>query len=202
MGQFRDDQYLGVEEYKRQMWFKQTTAQAVEAGLLDKAQELEEYIRVSYVITAADGIFRKVSEYEAAVERLQAEICMYNQPHMQNPLPPPPEPVPLNQFPLYLQAAAAGTGPYGPHSAPAQAYPSNQVDADDEHEPRRSRKSKKDRKGKSKAKEGPFYDIYCAISPSIQQQKNGTCDIAIFNALTSFSLMAISLILENSVSGA
>ena len=33
-------------------------------------------------------------------------------------------------------------------------------DADDKREPRRSRESKKDRKGKSKAKEGPFYDIY------------------------------------------
>ena len=86
----------GIEEYKRQMRFEQTTAQAVEAGLLDKAQALEEYVRVSSVITAADGIFRKVAEYEAAVECLQAEICMYNQPHMQNPLPPPPEPVTLD----------------------------------------------------------------------------------------------------------
>lgn len=149
-----------VEEYKRQMRFAQTTAQAIEDGLLHKAQALED----------------KVAEYEAAVERLQAEIRMYNQPHMRNPLPPPPEPVPLDRFPPFLQAAAAGPGPYyhnGPHSAPAQAYPSNEVEADDEREPRRSRESKKDRKGKSKAKEGPFYDIYRAISPSIQQQKNG-----------------------------
>ena len=165
-----------VEEYKRQMRFEQTTAQAIEAGLLNKAQALEEYVQVSYVVTAADGIFRKVEEYEVAVERLQAEIRMYNQPRTRNPLPPPPEPVPIDRFPPYLQAAAAGTGPYylnGPHSAPAQAYPSNEVDADDEREPRRSRESKKDRKGKSKTKEGPFYDIYRAISPSIQQQKNG-----------------------------
>ena len=65
-------------------------------------------------------------------------------------------------------------GPYhlnGPRSAPVQAYPSNEVDADDEREPRQSHESKKDRKWKSKAKEGPFYDIYHVISPSIQQQK-------------------------------
>jgi hypothetical protein len=101
---------------------------------------------------------------------------MYNQPHTRNPLPPPPEPVPLDRFPPFLQAAAAGPGPYyhnGPNSAPVQAYPPNELDADDEREPRRSRESKKDRKGKGKAKEGPFYDIYRAISPSIQQQKNG-----------------------------
>ena len=33
-----------VEEYKRQMRFEQTTAQAIEAGLLNKAQALEEYV--------------------------------------------------------------------------------------------------------------------------------------------------------------
>lgn len=166
----------GVEEYKRQMRFEQSTAQAVEAGLLNEADALKEYVRVSYVVTAADEFFRKVAEYEAEVERLQAEIRMYNQPHTRNPLPPPPEPVPLDRFPPFLQAAAAGPGPYylnGPNSAPAQVYPSNEVDADDEREPRRSREHKKDRKGKGKAKEGPFYDIYRAISPSIQQQKNG-----------------------------
>ena len=158
-----------VEEYKRQMRFEQTTAQAIEAGLLNKAQILEEYVRVSYVVTAADVICRKVEEYEAAVERLQAEIRMYNQPHTRNPLPPPPEPVPLDRFLPYLQAEAAGMGPYylnGSRPAPAQAYPSNEDDADDEREPRRSRESKKDRRGKSKAKAGPFYDIYRAISPS------------------------------------
>ena len=48
------------------------------------------------MITAADGIFRKVAEYEAAVECLQVEIHMYNQPHTRNPLPPPPEPVLLD----------------------------------------------------------------------------------------------------------
>ena len=131
MGQFRHNQYLegghwGIQEANAiQVW-------------------------VSSVITAADGIFRKVAEYEAAVERLQVEIHMYNQPHMRNPLPPPPEPVLLDWFPLYLQAAAAGTGPYhlnGLRSAPVQAYPSNEVDADDEPEPRRSCESKKDRKG-------------------------------------------------------
>jgi tellurite resistance protein len=48
-----------VAEYKRQMRFEQTTAQAVESGLLNKAQVLEEYVRVSYVVTAADGILGK-----------------------------------------------------------------------------------------------------------------------------------------------
>jgi len=138
----------GVEEYKRQVRFEQTTAQAVEAGLLNKAQALEEYVRVSYVVT-------KVAEYEAEVERLQSEIRMHNQPRTRNPLPPPPELVPLDRFPPFLQAAAAGPGPYylnGPNSAPALAFPSHEVDADDEREPRRSRESKKDRKGKGKAK--------------------------------------------------
>ena len=69
----------GIEDAQRQMAFEKETAQAVEAALIKKSKDLEEYVMISSWFTALmiPCPFREVAEYEAVVERMRTELDVY-----------------------------------------------------------------------------------------------------------------------------
>lgn len=71
------------ENYQQQTAIERETAQAVESSLLKKSKGLEEYVVIlpPFTVLNFPCTFRKVAEYEGAVEQLQTELRRYKDNH-------------------------------------------------------------------------------------------------------------------------
>jgi len=78
----------GVEDGQRQMAFEKETARAVEAALIKKSKDLEEYVVISpwFTVLMVSCPFREVAEYEAVVERMRTELDRYRDINCHKPL--------------------------------------------------------------------------------------------------------------------
>ncbi|KAF7339805.1 RING-type domain-containing protein [Mycena venus] len=85
--------------------YKTDTHKAVESSLLAQVSEL----------TA------QIADLEAQVNPLRNELAKYQ--HTANPLPPPPEPVPLDRFPTFARAAAESKEGYAAYFTPGREPP-------------------------------------------------------------------------------
>ncbi|KAJ6604469.1 hypothetical protein DFH09DRAFT_1122796 [Mycena vulgaris] len=118
--------------------FDRDTFKAVESSLLAQVQQL----------TA------QVADLAAQVNPLRLELSKYQ--HTSNPLPPPPEPVPLDRFPAFARATAESAEGYAAYFTPDATSGLFSNLPHDAPEPRVD----KGKKGKGKQPQQPTYGFY------------------------------------------
>ncbi|KAF8882120.1 hypothetical protein BD779DRAFT_945202 [Infundibulicybe gibba] len=128
--------------------YEKDTSAAVEQSLLAQVEQLSSC----------------VAQYESELEALRSELGQFT--YTRNPLPPPPEPVPLDRFPSFAQAAASGSNDrstiYEETLGTMALYQSNgsSMNGGSRHdltqELAEDPGTRRDRKGKGKEREQPY----------------------------------------------
>ncbi|KAJ7293399.1 hypothetical protein C8J57DRAFT_1210950 [Mycena rebaudengoi] len=118
--------------------YERDTSKAIESSLLAQVEDLTS----------------KIALLEEQVIPLRNELAKYQ--HTSNPLPAPPEPVPLDRFPPFVRLAAEGGEDYNPYFTPTSFVAPTPPEFAQPVEPARPDK------GKGKAKQP--YSIYQQVS--------------------------------------
>ncbi|KAJ7139941.1 hypothetical protein C8R44DRAFT_868034 [Mycena epipterygia] len=144
--------------------YDRDTFKAVESSLLTQVSDLSSYVLLllaaSSLTCAVMFVSRQIADLEAQVNPLRLELSKYQ--HTKNPLPPPPEPVPLDRFPPFARATAESAEGYAAYFTPNGApswFPNNSPHTAEPEPPRTD-------KGKGKQ---PQYNIY---QPAANQTGN------------------------------
>ncbi|KAJ7706376.1 hypothetical protein B0H17DRAFT_1326041 [Mycena rosella] len=102
------------------------TFKAIESSLRDQVSQLTAYV---FLFPAASSLTcavvfpsRQMADLEAQVNPLRLELTklqhLSRYQHTNNPLPPPPEPIPLDRFPAFARATAESAEGYAAYFTP------------------------------------------------------------------------------------